>query len=469
METEKPRSECGIFAMHVPGSEVSRDTIRGLANLQHRGHESAGMVVSDGERLNARRGLGRVTQVFPDLDEVASELRGHIALAHNRYATSGSGREENTHPIMRDSDLGSFGLAHNGNLTNTAELRTELRERGLEADGDSDSDLAALCIATMEGDTWTERLSRFMERAEGAYSMVVMTKRELYAFRDPHGFRPFVLGRVDGHGWAVSSETCAYRAIGVSPKRDIAPGELIRIDETGYHTEFHRPDERQAFCVFEHVYLSRGTSSLAERHVSRVRKDIGARLAQEAPVAADLVSGVPLASLPHARGYAHELALHYDDAFERNPDAGRSFISPSGRREIVESKLNPDPDVVEGKRVCLVDDSIIRANTAKALVEMLRDAGATEVHFRIASPPIVDTCHMGVDIARREELVAHRKSVEEVRQVIGANSLEHITLEGMIGAIGTPEDALCHACMSGRYPIEVKDKREPYDLASDER
>jgi amidophosphoribosyltransferase len=328
----------------------------------------------------------------------------------------------------------------------------DLAARNITASGTTDSELAALWIANAGGETWEDNIQRFMKVAQGAYSMALLTEQSLYAFRDPHGVRPLQIGRTD-EAWAVSSETLTFRTLGYRPYRAVAPGELVRIDTEGFRTISHRPAEREALCVFEYVYFSRPDSELDGEYVNRVRKRLGQELAREAPADVDVVTPVPQSGNPFAEGYAAELGIPHEVAFARNAYVGRSFIDPGDRRSIVEMKLNPFVDVVRRKRVCLVDDSIVRGNTMPTIVDMLWDAGATEGHVRIGSPPLLDTCHLGVDIPTPEELIANGHSTEEIQNRLKAHSLAYLSEAGMYRAVRREANTVCAACMTGQRPF----------------
>lgn len=436
--------------MYAPDIDVAREAYLGLRTLQHRGHESAGIAVSQGGSIRRHSGPGLVDQVFDR--ETLDLLQGELAIGHNRYSTTGGNSAENEHPFMDKGPLGEMALAHNGNLTNPDDLRKDLEERRIRAAGSTDSELAARWIASAGGGSWSENIQAFMERAEGAYSMALLTGREVYGFRDPHGVRPLQLG-FRGNNWAISSETLTFRTLGYHPKRSVAPGEIVRLHQGGLEYVSHSPADRKALCVFEYIYFSRPDSQLEGRLINRTRKAFGRELAKEAPVDVDVVTPVPQSGSPFAEGFADQLDLHHEMAFARNAYIGRSFIEPGDRRRIVEMKLNPFADVVRGKRVCVVDDSLVRGNTMPPIIDMLHDAGATEVHVRIGSPPLIDTCHLGVDIPTQEELIAVNKTVEEIRQHIGAHSLAYLSEDGMYRALEKGSDELCAACMIGRRPF----------------
>lgn len=403
--------------------------------------------------------MGLVSRVFSETK--LNQLSGSHAIGHTRYSTTGTSKIENAQPIAGKSSLGSFSLAHNGNLTNSIELRKRLERDGHFSSSTkvTDSKLATLYIAQAATQTWEQGIGKFLETAEGAYSMVMLTPEAMYAFRDPNGFRPLSLGQVNGEGWAVASETCAFRTIKISPMRDITPGEVVRIDKDGYKTVLKRPQKRRAFCIFEFVYLARPDSKLEGEHVDQVRQELGAALAREAPTEADTVIGVPEAALHAALGYANQSGIPYSIGFAKNRYIDRTFIQPDQRlrENAVELKLNPLPKALHGKRVVMVDDSIVRGTTSGPTVQMLRDAGALEVHVRITAPPIKHPCYMGVDMKTEKELIGSRKSVEGIRKHIGADSLAYLSYEAMLEAANKTNELVCGGCFTGKYPISVKD------------
>jgi amidophosphoribosyltransferase len=465
VEQDSPREECGVFGVWAPGEDVANLTYYGLYALQHRGQEAAGMAVSDGRRVVVFKDLGLVSQVFDE--QVLASLKGHIAVGHCRYSTTGSTTWENAQPTFRTTAAGSgIALGHNGNLVNTAELRDEVVAlRGDGASGRSvmtattDSDLLTELIAATAADTGVEEAAmRLLPRVRGAFSLVFADEQTLYAARDPYGVRPLVLGRLE-RGWVVASETAALDIVGASMVREVEPGELLAVDADGIRSSrFAAPEPKG--CVFEYVYLARPDTTIAGRSVHAARVEIGRRLAKEHPVEADLVIPVPESGTPAAIGYAQGSGIPYGQGLVKNGYVGRTFIQPSQtiRQLGIRLKLNPLRDVIRGKRLVVVDDSIVRGNTQRALVRMLREAGALEVHVRIASPPVRWPCFYGIDFATRAELVAGSLDTEGVRRMIGSDTLGYVSLAGLVAASEQPRSRLCSACFDGDYPIRLPDE-----------
>jgi len=469
-----PRDACGVFGVWAPDEDVAKLAYFGLYALQHRGQESAGIAVSDGTRIVVFKDMGLVPQVFDE--SVLSTLRGYIAVGHCRYSTSGASVWQNAQPTFRATPEASLALGHNGNLINTLELAALVASAGRGgADGDggqgatSDTDvltaLFTLPATASSGGTADapDGAGQGIEAAamaalplvRGAYSLVFMDDRTLYAARDPQGFRPLVLGRLE-RGWVVASETAALDIVGASFLREVEPAELIAIDERGVRSRtFARPQPRG--CLFEYVYLARPDTAIAGRSVQATRVEVGRRLAAEHPVEADLVIPVPESGTPAAIGYAQASGIPYGQGLVKNSYVGRTFIQPSQtiRQRGIRLKLNPLRDVIAGQRVVVVDDSIVRGNTQRAIVAMLREAGAAEVHVRISSPPVAWPCFYGIDLATRAELIAGSLSAEEIRVSIGADSLGYASLEGLIAATTLPAGRLCRACFDGDYPLRV--------------
>jgi amidophosphoribosyltransferase len=453
-----PRDACGVFGVWSPGEEVAKLAYFGLYALQHRGQESAGIAVSDGDRIVVYKDMGLVAQVF---DEAAlSTLRGHIAVGHCRYSTSGASVWENAQPTFRSTPTASLALGHNGNLINTLELAAiasgaDADRAGASQGATTDTDVLTALFADPRMASVEDSALATLPLVRGAYSLVFMDERTLYAARDPQGFRPLVLGRL-ARGWVVASETAALDIVGASFVREIEPGELVTIDERGVRSRtFARP--HPAGCLFEYVYLARPDTAIAGRSVQATRVGVGRMLAAEHPVDADLVIPVPESGTPAAIGYAQASGIPYGQGLVKNSYVGRTFIQPSQtiRQRGIRLKLNPLRDVIAGQRVVVVDDSIVRGNTQRAIVAMLREAGAAEVHVRISSPPVAWPCFYGIDFATRAELVAGSLSVEEIRDSIGADSLGFISLEGLTEATTLPASRLCRACFDGQYPIPV--------------
>jgi amidophosphoribosyltransferase len=452
-----PREECGVFGVWAPGEEVAKLTYFGLYALQHRGQEAAGIAVSDGSQVLVFKDLGLVSQVFDE--QVLSSLSGHIAVGHCRYSTTGASTWENAQPTFCTTATGSgLALGHNGNLVNTADLLIQARKLGAPTCGGAttDSDLITGLLAAAAQDTGLESAAqRLLPQLRGAFSLVFCDEGTLYAARDPHGVRPLVLGRL-ARGWVVASETAALDIVGASFVREVEPGELLAIDAGGLRSaRFANPDPKG--CLFEYVYLARPDTTIAGRGVHATRVEIGRRLASEHPVEADLVISVPESGTPAAIGFAEQSGIPYGKGLVKNAYVGRTFIQPSQtiRQLGIRLKLNPLRDVIRGKRLVVVDDSIVRGNTQRALVRMLREAGAIEVHVRIASPPVRWPCFYGIDFASRAELIANDADVAGIRRSIGADSLGYVSLESLIAASEQPASRLCMACFDGRYPIPL--------------
>ena len=455
-----PAEECGVFGVWAPGEDVANLTYYGLYALQHRGQEAAGMAVSDGRRTVVYKDLGLVSQVFDE--QVLCSLQGHIAVGHCRYSTTGSTTWENAQPTFRTTAAGSgIALGHNGNLVNTAELRDEVKALGHRGGmgASTDSDLVTELLASTAADIGVEEAAmRLLPRLRGAYSLVFADEATLYAARDPHGVRPLVLGRLE-RGWVIASETAALDIVGASFVREVEPGELLAIDAEGMRSSrFATPEPKG--CVFEYVYLARPDTTIAGRSVHATRVEIGRRLAVEHPVEADLVIPTPESGTPAAVGYAQGSGIPYGQGLVKNAYVGRTFIQPSQtiRQLGIRLKLNPLREVIRGKRLVVVDDSIVRGNTQRAIVRMLREAGALEVHIRIASPPVQWPCFYGIDFATRAELIASDLDVEGVRRSIGADTLGYVSLDGLVAASEQPRTRLCMACFDGTYPIPLPDE-----------
>ena len=445
---------CGIFGIYAPGEDVARITFFALFALQHRGQESSGIATSDGKKLTLFARMGLVSQVFDE--ESLSQLSGNIAIGHNRYSTTGSSRICNAQPIIVGSGDNVIAIAHNGNIVNSAHLAQELTEKGYTFSSSTDSEVIANLIHSAPGQDYLEKIRFAMHRIKGAYSLVIMTKDKLFAVRDPFGVRPLALGKINGH-WVVASESCALDHIGALFVRDIEPGEIVEIDATGSKS-FKAIIEKKATCIFEYIYFARPDSIIDGRLVYQARQDMGAQLADEHPVEADIVVGVPDSATIAGIGYAQRAGIPHAEGLIKNRYVGRTFIAPDQRmRDLgVKMKFNPLPDVLRDKRVVLVDDSIVRGTTTPKVINLLRKAGAKEVHMRVCAPPIRFPCFFGVDMASRWELIAAHKSVEQVRAAIGADSLGYISLEGLVKAVGLPDDTFCKACFTGDYPIPVQ-------------
>jgi amidophosphoribosyltransferase len=453
-----PQDACGVFGVWAPGEEVAKLAYFGMYALQHRGQEAAGIAVSDGSSILVYKDLGLVSQVFDEA--TLATLKGHIALGHTRYSTTGSSTWENSQPVFRTTKAGTgIALAHNGNLVNTAELHQgasgNASNRGSQLSASSDSDLMTELLAARPDVSVEEAAMQVLPTLRGAFSIVFMDEHTLYAARDPQGVRPLSLGRLD-RGWVVTSESAALDIVGAAFVREIEPGELVAIDEDGLRSQrFANPEPKG--CVFEYVYLARPDTTIGGRSVHSTRVEIGRRLAKEHPVEADLVMPTPESGTPAAIGYAEASGIPYGMGLVKNAYVGRTFIQPSQtiRQLGIRLKLNPLRDVIRGKRLVVVDDSIVRGNTQRAVVRMLREAGAVEVHVRIASPPIKWPCFYGIDFATRAELIANGLDAEGIRAAIGADSLGFISLDGLVAASEQPKTRLCRACFDGEYPIPL--------------
>ncbi len=449
--------ECGVFGVWAPSEDVAKLTYYGLYALQHRGQEAAGMAVSDGSNVVVYKELGLVAQVFDEA--TLSSMQGHLAIGHTRYSTTGSSTWENAQPSFRGLDSGgSLALGHNGNLTNTSELSRRVRELDPRAGGTgatTDSDLITMLLAARPELAPDAAAMEVLPTLRGAFCLVFMDEHTLYAARDPHGVRPLVLGRLE-RGWVVASETAALDIVGASFVREVEPGELLAIDSNGLRSQRFAPATPKG-CLFEYVYLARPDTTIAGQSVYTTRVQTGRTLAFEAPADADLVIPVPESGTPAAIGFAEQSGIPYGMGLVKNSYVGRTFIQPSQtiRQLGIRLKLNPLREVIKGKRLVVVDDSIVRGNTQRALVRMLREAGAVEVHVRISSPPVMWPCFYGIDFASRAELIASGMGVEQIRASIGADSLAFVSIEGLTGASNQRADRLCRACFDGSYPIEV--------------
>jgi len=463
---DKFREECGVVAVYGH-PEASTVAYLGLHALQHRGQESAGIVASDGERLRLHKQMGLVVDIFSE--DVLQKLAGTQAIGHTRYSTTGDSALLNAQPILVDCNKGQMALAHNGNLTNAAELRSRLERDGSIFQTTSDTEVIVHLIAHSREHTLPDAVADALRRIEGAFSLVITTRDRIFAVRDPYGFRPLSLGRIPAgdllrrDAIVFASETTAFDLIGAELERDVKPGELIVVGSEGIHSRFYAPAKPQSSCIFEHVYFSRPDSIVFGRSVSLSREELGRQLAREAPVDADIVVAVPDSGVPAAIGFAAESGITYRVGLIRSHYVGRTFIEPEQRvRDFgVRLKLNPVRSVLEGKRVVLIDDSIVRGTTSKKIVRMIRAAGAKEVHMRISCPPTISPCYYGVDTPHKKDLIAANKSTEEIRQFIGADSLAYLSLEGLKKACADGEQTTyCTACHTGRYPTNLVDVQE---------
>lgn len=462
-EADRPHDECGVFGILAPGHDVPRLTYFGLFALQHRGQESAGIAVSDGHKLKCHKDMGLVSQVFDERD--LSHLAGDLAIGHTRYSTTGSSVLCNAQPIMVDTPDGPIAVAHNGNIVNTKQLRQDLEDDGIRFESTNDSEVIARCIASIAGKhrgDIVRAVRETMALVSGAYSVVVLTPTQVLAFRDPNGIRPLCLAALNGNGHVVSSETCALNVIGAKFIREIEPGELVVIDHEGVTEYKALLPERPAMCVFEFIYLARPDTHIYGKSLHAARVRMGQELFSEYPCDAQVVIPVPDTGFPAAIGFSQASHIPLNEGLIKNRYIGRTFIEPDQRmRELgVRMKLSPLKENLCGKRVVMVDDSIVRGTTTGQIVKLIREAGATEVHVRISSPPVKWPCFYGIDMADRKDLIAARQSIEEIRQHIGADSLGYLSVKGLAKAIGIGKDKFCNACFTGDYPIEIpKDLR----------
>lgn len=455
-----PREACGVFGVYAPGQQVSATIYFGLFALQHRGQEAAGIATSDGETLTVVKDLGLVPQVFDENDLAA--LEGHLGIGHTRYSTTGSSRWENAQPVHRQVGLTSVALAHNGNLTNTRTLADELGVHGIS----SDSELMLEAISSRIDDERSDArglevaLAEVLPMFRGAFSLVVMDQGRLVGVRDPHGFRPLCLGRVGESTWVLASETAALDLVGATFVRDIEPGEMLVIDATGHRSlrPFDAAPPPQ-LCVFEFVYFARPDSNLYGENVFGARQRMGRRLADEFPVDADVVVPVPESGIPAAQGFSAGSGIPYADGLVKNRYIGRTFIEPTQllRDQGIRLKLNPIPATFAGKRVVLVDDSIVRGSTTRQLIAMVRDAGASEIHLRVSSPPYRWPCFYGMDTSDQSKLLAARMSVDEIREFLGVDTLGYLSIDGLLDSTGAPAESFCTACLTGTYPTEIEE------------
>jgi amidophosphoribosyltransferase len=448
---------CGVFGIRSADRDVARLAYFGLFALQHRGQESAGIAVSDNGRLTVVRDMGLVAQVFNE--QQLHALPGEVAIGHTRYSTTGANRWANAQPLIHHGRARTVALGHNGNLVNVEELRAELDADGVRLGSGSDTEVIAALIAR-DPAPLQEAVANTMRRLDGAYSVTALVDETLVAFRDPFGFRPLTLGLI-GDDWVVASETCALDLIGADVVRDVRPGEAVWVDAEGQHAVQALPAGRNALCIFEHVYFARPDSRLGGVEVHGARVRMGERLAAEAPVDAELVIAIPDSGTPAAIGYSKASGIPFNEALIKNRYVARTFIQPDQamREQGIRIKFNP-LDEVAGKRIVVVDDSIVRGNTMRQLVAMLFEAGAADVHVRISSPPVVSPCFYGIDMADEDELAAAHRSVEEMRVLIGATSLHYLSVEGMQAATQLPEDSVCRACFTREYPTRVPQKVE---------
>ena len=455
---------CGVFGVYAPGEDVARLTFFALFALQHRGQESAGIATSDGKRLQLDARMGLVSQAFDESS--LSKLSGDIAIGHNRYSTRGSSRKANAQPLLVGEDSDTIAIAHNGNIVNAEHLYKELLDQGYDFQTSTDTEVVANLILSSPEKHWEDRIRYAMRRLQGAYSLTLLTKDTLYGVRDPFGVRPLCLGKLNG-GWVIASESCALDHIGADFVREIEPGEIVAISGDGVKS-YREEIERKAICIFEYIYFARPDSVINGRLLYPARQAMGEILAQEHPVEADLVMGVPDSATVAGIGYSRCSGIPLCEGLLKNRYVGRTFIEPDQRiRDLgVKLKFNPLPQMLDGERLVVIDDSIVRGTTTPKIVELLRRAGAKEVHVRICAPPIRYPCFFGVDMATRWELIAAQKTVPQVRDFIGADSLGYLSIDGLVKAVDLPKDTFCLACFTGDYPIPVQLEMDKLALES---
>lgn len=478
-DLDKFHDECGIFGIYAPERDVARLSFFGLYALQHRGQESAGIATCDGRMAYSHKGMGLVSQVFNE--DNLRPLQGHMAIGQNRYSTTGGSHLRNAQPYLIETIYGPLGVAHNGNLTNALHLRYQLLKRGVGLSSTSDSEIITQMLASpadvwlpssngnghngksesdKSQDHWVNRLRALMHSAEGAYSLTLLTREAVYAVRDPLGLRPLCLGQLPNGGYVVASESCALGTIGAEYLREVLPGEILRLDKEGISSFTGKNNQNRALCIFEYVYFARPDSVFEGQVIHEVRQRLGRMLAREAPAEADVIVGVPDSATPAAIGYSLESGIPFTEGLTKNRYIGRTFIQPDDqlRKEGVRIKYNPLEANLKGKRVVLIDDSIVRGNTAGPLVQLIRDGGAKEVHVRVSSPPVAHPCFMGIDMATRKDLIGAHADVDSICQRIGADSLAYLSLDGMMDAVTAgihQQHGHCSACFSGNYPVNI--------------
>jgi amidophosphoribosyltransferase len=457
--SRKVHDECGIFGIYSQSKNVAEFIFYGLQALQHRGQESAGIAVSDGEDVLVFKDLGLVSQVFSEQN--LAPLQGSIGIGHTRYSTTGRNIWKNSQPLYRMFKDEVFAIAHNGNLTNTEEIRKEQMRKGIRFETTTDTEVIASLIESSAAGSFDEAVEEVTGKIKGSYSLLILTKDKLFAVRDPHGFRPMVLGDRDGD-YIIASETCALDIIDAKQVREIDPGEIVTIDKNGLRSQMILRVDRISMCVFELIYFARPDSYLYNKNIFEIRHKMGQQLAQEGPVKADMVISVPDSGTPAAIGYSAASKIPYGEGLIKNRYVGRTFIQPTQEiREVgVKVKLNPLRDVINGKRLIVVDDSIVRGNTSKKVVQMLYSAGAKEIHMRISSPPLLYPCYYGIDMATKKEFLANHRTLEDIRKYLNVDSLRYLSIEGLVKAIGEPKDKFCFACFNGDYPVPVSDEKQ---------
>jgi amidophosphoribosyltransferase len=456
---EKFNEKCGVFGIYAPGKSAAKIIFYGLQALQHRGQESAGIAVSDGENILVFKDLGLVSQVFNEQN--IAPLQGYIGIGHTRYSATGMNIWKNSQPLYQMFKNESFAIANNGNLTNTDEIRNEQIKKGIKFETNTDTEVIASLIGNSEKDNIEDAIKETVSKIKGSYSLLILMKDKIFGIRDPHGFRPLVLGSLDGN-YIIASETCALDIVDAKFIREIDPGEIIIIDKGGARSQMMLPVDRISMCVFELIYFARPDSYIYGKNIFEVRHRLGQELAKECPAGADIVISVPDSGTPAAIGYSKESKIPYSEGFIKNRYVGRTFIQPEQKtRDIsVKLKLNPLKDIIQGKRLVVVDDSIVRGTTSKKIVKMLYDAGAREIHLRITCPPLLYPCYYGVDMAKRNEFIANHKTLENIREFLKVDSLGYLSMNGLVKAIGESKEKFCFACFNGEYPVPVSDGQE---------
>jgi len=451
---DKPREECGVFGIYGPGLDVSRLTYYGLYALQHRGQESAGIAVADSETLHLQKGRGLVSEVFSQ--DVITDLKGHSAIGHVRHSATNPKSLVNAQPFLSQSAKGKLSVANNGRFTNRESLRAQLYREGAVLQTTSDGEIMANLLAKHSQHKLIDAITKSLAEIEGAYSMLLLTREALIGIRDPFGIRPLCLGK-RGDAYVLASESCALDVVGAKLIRDIQPGEIIVINDNGITSHIFAPGSKRFHCVFEYIYFARADSSMEGFIINNIRREMGRQLAREYPVDADIVIPVPDSGTAAARGFANGSDISFEEGFIKNKYVGRTFIQPtqSIRDMGVRLKLNPIRNIIEGKRVIIVDDSIVRGTTSGRIVKMLREFGVKEVHFCISSPPVVKPCYYGINVSKQEELIACKKTLDGIKKHIGVDGLHYLSLDGLLGVFGDRKEHFCTACFSGNYPVEV--------------
>lgn len=466
----KLNEKCGIFGIYAPDKKVAEIIFYGLQALQHRGQESAGIAVSDKENILVFKDLGLVSQVFNEQN--IAPLQGNIGIGHTRYSTKGRNIWKNSQPLYGMFKNESFAIAHNGNLTNIGEIRKEQIKKGIRFETTTDTEIIALLIENSEKEGIEDAIKDAISKIKGSYSLVILTRDKVFGIRDPHGFRPLVLGSL-GRSFIIASETCALDIIDADFIREIDPGEVVVLDKDGVRSQMLLPVDRISMCVFELIYFARPDSYIHNKNMFKVRHRMGQELAKESPADADIVISVPDSGTPAAIGYSAQSKIPYAEGFIKNRYIGRTFIQPIQRtREIgVRLKLNPLKEIIKNKKLVVVDDSIVRGNTSRKIIKMLYCAGAREVHMRISSPPLLYPCYYGIDMATKKEFIANHKTLQDIRKSLNVNSLKYLSMNGLVKAIGESEEKFCFACFNGEYPVDIAESQESdkYSLDKEEK